>query len=163
MIAFRDPSWAPSAIDDGAGSRWRRSDGERDDGVGGSRPRHPKTEAAEARWIRQSSQTACRMIEGGNWCRANEIVIRYLTHRTRPATIPVTMPTIELGEGDLGVGVDEGLLVDAPNPLHVADLEDVLSSAIAGAIALEFAMRLLLALMAFSNAANWLSVSTRPS
>src|SRR5262249_29470077 len=46
----------------------------------------------------------------------------------------------------LGVGVDEGLLVDASNPLHVADVEGVLSSAIARALALEFAMRLLLAL-----------------
>ena len=28
---------------------------------------------------------------------------------------------IELGAGDLGVGVDEGLLVDPPDPLQVAD------------------------------------------
>ena len=28
---------------------------------------------------------------------------------------------VELGEGDLGVSVDEGLLVDAPDPLHGAD------------------------------------------
>ena len=33
---------------------------------------------------------------------------------------------IELGEGDLGVGVDEGLLVDPPDPFQVADIEGVL-------------------------------------
>ena len=53
---------------------------------------------------------------------------------------------IELGEGDFGVGVDEGLLVDAPDPLHVANVEGVLSPAIARAFALELAMRLLFAL-----------------
>src|SRR5579863_7690930 len=56
------------------------------------------------------------------------------------------LPIIELGEGDLGVGVDEGLLVDAPDPLHGADVERVLGAAIARAFALEFAMRLLFAL-----------------
>ena len=29
---------------------------------------------------------------------------------------------IQLGEGDLGIGVDEGLLVDAADPLYVADV-----------------------------------------
>ena len=33
------------------------------------------------------------------------------------------LAVIELGESHLGVGVDEGLLVDAPDPLHVADIE----------------------------------------
>src|SRR6201982_44431 len=33
------------------------------------------------------------------------------------------LAVVELGEGDLGVGVDKGLLVDAPDPLHVADVE----------------------------------------
>src|SRR5579872_2102636 len=56
------------------------------------------------------------------------------------------LAVIELSEGDLGVGVDEGLLVDAPDPLHVADVEGVLGAAIARALALEFAVRLLLAL-----------------
>ena len=56
------------------------------------------------------------------------------------------LAVIELGEGDLGVGVDEGLLVDAPDPLHVADVERVLGAAIARTFALELAMRLLFAL-----------------
>jgi hypothetical protein len=30
---------------------------------------------------------------------------------------------VELGESDLGIGVDERLLVDAPEPLQVADVE----------------------------------------
>ena len=51
---------------------------------------------------------------------------------------------IELGKDDLGIGVDEGLLVDAADALHVADVESVLRAAIARALALEFAVRLLL-------------------
>ena len=50
---------------------------------------------------------------------------------------------VELGEGDLGVGIDESLLVDAPDPLHVADVERILGPAIARTFALELAMRLL--------------------
>src|SRR4051812_44072317 len=53
---------------------------------------------------------------------------------------------VELGEGDLGVSVDEGLLVDAPDPLHGADIEGVLGAAVARTLALELAMRLLLTL-----------------
>jgi hypothetical protein len=30
---------------------------------------------------RTYSQTACRMISGGNWWRANEIVMRHLTRQ----------------------------------------------------------------------------------
>ena len=56
------------------------------------------------------------------------------------------LAVIELGERHLGVGVDEGLLVDAPDPLHGADVEGVLRAAIAGALALELAMRLLVRL-----------------
>ena len=36
------------------------------------------------------------------------------------------LAVIKLGEGDLGVGVDKGLLVDAADPLHVADVERIL-------------------------------------
>ena len=53
---------------------------------------------------------------------------------------------IEFDEGDLGVGVDEGLLIDAADPLHVADIERVLGAAIARTFALELAMGLFLAL-----------------
>ena len=58
---------------------------------------------------------------------------------------------VELGEGHLRVGVDEGLLVDAPDPLHVADVEGVLGAAIARALALELAVRLLLGLGLFER------------
>src|ERR1700735_3381248 len=40
----------------------------------------------------------------------------------------------------------ESLLVDAADPLHVADVERILGAAIAGTFALELAMRLLFAL-----------------
>src|SRR5258708_34661435 len=50
------------------------------------------------------------------------------------------------GEGDLGVGVDEGLLVDPPDALQRADIEGVLRAAIAWTLALELAMRLLVGL-----------------
>jgi hypothetical protein len=50
---------------------------------------------------------------------------------------------VKLGEGHLGVGVDDGLLVDPPDPLQRADIEGVLCPAIARAFALELAMRLL--------------------
>ena len=53
------------------------------------------------------------------------------------------LAVVELGEGDLGVGVDEGLLVDPSHPLQRADIEGVLRSAVAGALALELAMRFL--------------------
>ena len=49
MIAFRDPSWTPPVIDGGAGSRWRRGVGGRDDGVEASRWRHPQSEARESK------------------------------------------------------------------------------------------------------------------
>src|SRR3712207_5034456 len=44
--------------------------------------------------------------------------------------------------GHLGVGVDEGLLVDPSDPLHGADVEGVLRAAAARALALELAVRL---------------------
>ena len=56
------------------------------------------------------------------------------------------LAVIELGEGDLGVGVDEGLLIDPPDALQRADIEGVLRAAIARALALELAMRLLVGL-----------------
>ncbi len=44
---------------------------------------------------------------------------------------------IELGEGNLGVGVDEGLLVDPPHALEIADVERILGTAVARMLALE--------------------------
>jgi hypothetical protein len=49
------------------------------------------------------------------------------------------LAVIELGEGDLGVGIDEGLLIDAAHALQIADIEGVLRTAIAGVLALELA------------------------
>src|SRR5262249_1475892 len=51
-----------------------------------------------------------------------------------------------LREGDFGISVDEGLLVDPPDALQGADIKRVLGAAIAGALALELAMRLLVGL-----------------
>ena len=56
------------------------------------------------------------------------------------------LAVIQLGKGDLGVGVDKGLLIDPPDALQRADIEGVLRAAIARAFALELAMRLLVGL-----------------
>ena len=58
---------------------------------------------------------------------------------------------IQLGEANLGVGVDEGLLVDAADALQIADVERILSAAIARVLALEFAVGLLLGLGLFER------------
>ncbi len=47
---------------------------------------------------------------------------------------------IELGEADLRVGVDHGLLVNPADPFEGADIESVLRHAVTRAFALEFAM-----------------------
>ena len=56
------------------------------------------------------------------------------------------LAVVELGEGDLGIGVDEGLLIDPPDALQGADIEGVLRPAIARALALELAVRFLVGL-----------------
>src|SRR5262249_30538959 len=48
--------------------------------------------------------------------------------------------------GDLGIGVDDGLLIDPADTLQGADIEGVLGAAIAGTFALELAMRFLVGL-----------------
>src|SRR4029077_12837689 len=53
------------------------------------------------------------------------------------------LAVVELGEDHLGVGIDEGLLIDAANAFHVADIESVLGAAIAGTFALKLAVNLL--------------------
>jgi len=58
---------------------------------------------------------------------------------------------IELGASNLGVGVDERLLVDAPDPLQIADIERILGAAVARMLALKLAMRLLLSLGLFQR------------
>ena len=61
------------------------------------------------------------------------------------------LAVVELGEADLGVGVDEGLLVDAPDALERADVEGVLGAAVARAFAVEFAVGLLVRLGLFQG------------
>ena len=56
------------------------------------------------------------------------------------------LDVVELGKADLGVGVDEGLLVDATHPLQRADIEGVLGTAVAGTGAIELAMSFLVGL-----------------
>src|SRR5438128_2159328 len=56
------------------------------------------------------------------------------------------LAVIELGKGDFGVGIDDGLLIDPAHPFEGADIEGVLGTAIARTFALELAMRLLVGL-----------------
>src|SRR4051812_1121840 len=53
---------------------------------------------------------------------------------------------VEFGEGHLGRGVDERLLVDASDPLQGADVERVLRPTVAGALALELPVGFLIRL-----------------
>ena len=52
------------------------------------------------------------------------------------------LAVVELGKAYLGIGVDEGLLVDASNALQIADIERILGAAITWMLALELAVRL---------------------
>ena len=56
------------------------------------------------------------------------------------------LAVVELGEADLGVGVDKGLLIDAPDALERPDIEGVLGAAVARAFGDEFAVGLLVGL-----------------
>lgn len=56
------------------------------------------------------------------------------------------LAVVELGETHLRVGVDGGLLVDTAYPLQGADVEGVLRDAIAGVLAFELAVGLLVGL-----------------
>jgi hypothetical protein len=53
---------------------------------------------------------------------------------------------VELGKGHLGVGVNEGLLVDPPNTLQCADIEGVLGAEIPRMGGLDLASRLIILL-----------------
>src|SRR6516165_6501007 len=52
------------------------------------------------------------------------------------------LAVVELGKAYLGIGVDEGLLVDASNALQVADIERILGAAVTWMFALELTVRL---------------------
>src|SRR6516165_9002631 len=54
-----------------------------------------------------------------------------------------SLAIVQLGKGDLGVGVDEGLLIDPADALQRSDIEGVLCAAVTRALAIELAMRLL--------------------
>jgi hypothetical protein len=74
------------------------------------------------------------------------------------------LAVVERGKAYLGIGIDEGLLVDASNTLQVADIERILGAAVTWMLALEFAVRLLLGLGLFQrDDLRLASVSTRPS
>jgi hypothetical protein len=51
------------------------------------------------------------------------------------------LAAIQLGEGHLGRGVDDTLLIDPPDPLQRAGGEAILRAAVAGAPALELNLR----------------------
>lgn len=61
------------------------------------------------------------------------------------------LSVVKLGEADLGVGVDEGLLVDASDAFQRADIEGVLGAAVTGAFGDEFAVGLLVGLGFFEG------------
>src|SRR5262245_37648822 len=78
-----------------------------------------------------------------------ELYVVALEQRDRPVIEQVGrrdrgLAIVELGAGHLGIGVDEGLLVDPSDPLQVAHVERVLGAAIARMLTLELAVRLLL-------------------
>src|SRR3954469_6293276 len=56
------------------------------------------------------------------------------------------LAVIELGEAELRIRIDHGLLVDAAHALQRADIEGVLGDAVARALAVEFAMGFFLGL-----------------
>src|ERR1700751_3043382 len=58
---------------------------------------------------------------------------------------------VKLSASDLGVGIDEGLLVDAANALQITDIERILGAAIAWMLALELTMGLLLSFGLFQR------------
>lgn len=60
-------------------------------------------------------------------------VIEQLCRRERRLSV------VELGKGDLGIGVNEGLLVHTSDAFQIAHIEGILRSAIAWMLAFEFA------------------------
>jgi hypothetical protein len=72
------------------------------------------------------------------------------------------LAVVELGKAYLGVGVDEGLLVDASNALQIADIERILGAAVTWMLALESPCASF-SVLAFSSAMTCASVNTRPS
>ena len=66
---------------------------------------------------------------------AQQLDIVLLEERQRPVIEQIRrrdrrFAVVELGKADLGVSVDEGLLVDASNTLQIADIERILGAAV---------------------------------
>ena len=72
------------------------------------------------------------------------------------------LPIIELGEGPLGIRIEESLLVNPSHSFQRADVKRIPRAAVAGALTFELAM-CSLSVFAFSSAATCASVSTKPS
>ncbi len=53
------------------------------------------------------------------------------------------LAVVQFGKGDLGVGIDEGLLINSPDALDRADIVRILSSQVAGVRRFDFAVRFL--------------------
>ncbi len=68
------------------------------------------------------------------------------------------LAVIELGEGHLDVGIDDGLLIDPPDPFQRTDIKVVLRPAITRPFAVELAVRLLVGLgllVLSTDVRNW--------
>ena len=86
--------------------------------------------------IRQDAQQA-DFVLGKEW---DDAVVQQVGHRDRGFL------GIEFTDRHAGIGVDEGLLVNPPHALHRANVIGVLASEVAGMVALDLAIGLLLLL-----------------
>jgi hypothetical protein len=67
------------------------------------------------------------------------------------AAVKRVLAVVELADGDSGVSVDEGPLVDAPDAFERADVESILRAEIVGVLRLDLAVSLLLLLGALQR------------
>ncbi len=79
--------------------------------------------------VKERDNPVVEQVGGGDWCLA----------------------IIELGDPQLAIGIDEGLLMDASNAFKRADVEGVLGAAIAGAFGFEFTPGFLVRLGLFQS------------
>src|SRR5689334_11026237 len=88
------------------------------------------------------------------WCTPPRLSSNF---RTSPAIIQQlgsgdrSLAVIELSKRHLGIGVDEGLLIDPADTLQSSDIESVLRTAIAWTFTIKVAVRLLLSLGTFQG------------
>ena len=117
--------------------------------------------------IHKTSDTPATILAAAIGQHAKQLDIVLLEQRQRPVIEQIRrcdrrLAVVQLGASDLGVGVDERLLVDAAHALQIVDVERVLGALIARMLALESPCASLLGL-GFSSATTCASVSTRPS